>query len=546
MIILKKDKIYIFGHRNPDTDSVTASIALAYLKRKLGMNAIPVVLSSTNLETKYALNYFNVKEPKFLNDVKIKVKDLDYPRNYNVTGNNSINEAYQKMLEADVSKIPIVDDNKRLLGMITMKDIAKEQFSPDIDLVDATYESILNTIDGEEILKFDEEINGNLLIASYNAETLIEDVELNNNTILMVGDRHNIIEYAIKNKVKLIIITGPNSIKKEHLELARLNKVNIINTKNSTILAARKINLSNKVVTLDYETNISVINENDSVSDFIKFANKTKYSYYPVINNEDKCTGILRLSDIVYNNKQKVILVDHNNKEQSAIGIEEAEILEIIDHHNIGSIGTNMPINFRNMPVGSTDTIINLLYEENHIDIPPYIAGLMLSGILSDTLILTSPTTTDIDRKAVNKLSNIAGVNYKEYGLNMLKAGSSIKGKTKEQILYTDYKKYPVDDKTIGIGQIFTTNPKEILNNTNEYIELLNNVSAGNNYYFVIFIITDIISKGSYVIYSNRAKEILEKVFKKDNMEQGSFLEGIVSRKKQILPGIMLEMESDY
>ena len=543
---MKKDKVYIFGHRNPDTDSVTASIALAYLKRKLGMNAVPVVLSSTNLETKYALNYFNVKEPKFLNDVKIKIKDLDYQRKYTVTGDNSINEAYQRMLEADISKIPIVDNNKKLLGIISMKDIAKEQFSSNIDLVNTTYESILNTIDGEEVLKFDEEIKGTLLIASYNAETLIEDVELNNNTILMVGDRHNIIEYAIKNKVKLLIITGPNSIKKEHLELARLNKVNIINTKNSTILAARKINLSNKVETLNYETNISVINENDSVSDFIKFANKTKYSYYPVINNNEECTGILRISDIVYNNKQKVILVDHNNKEQSAIGIEEAEILEIIDHHNIGSIGTNMPINFRNMPVGSTDTIINLLYEENNIEIPPHIAGLMLSGILSDTLILTSPTTTDIDRKAVNKLSNIAGVNYKEYGLNMLKAGSSIKGKTKEQILYTDYKKYPVDDKTIGIGQIFTTNPKEILNNTNEYVELLNNVSIGNNYYFVIFIITDIISKGSYVIYSNRAKEILEKVFKKDNMEQGSFLEGIVSRKKQVLPGIMLEMESDY
>ena len=543
---MKKDKVYVFGHRNPDTDSVTASIALAYLKRKQGINAIPVVLSSTNLETKYALNYFNVKEPKFLNDVKIKIKDLDYPQKYNVTEDNSINEAYQKMSEADVSKIPIVDENKKLLGIITMKDIAKEQFSSKIDLVNASYESILNTIDGEEVLKFDESIKGNLLIASYNTETLIEDVELNNNTILMVGDRHNIIEYAIKNKVKLIIITGPNSIKKEHLELARLNKVNIINTKNSTILAARKINLSNKVVTLDYETNISVINENDSVSDFIKFANKTKYSYYPVINNEDKCTGILRLSDIVYNNKQKVILVDHNNKEQSAIGIEEAEILEIIDHHNIGSIGTNMPINFRNMPVGSTDTIINLLYEENNIDIPPYIAGLMLSGILSDTLILTSPTTTDIDRKAVDKLSNIAGVDYKEYGLKMLKAGSSLKGKTKEQILYTDYKKYPVDDKTIGIGQIFTTNPTEILNSTNEYIELLNNVSIGNDYYFVIFIITDIINKGSYIIYSNRAKEILEKVFKKDNIEQGSFLEGIVSRKKQILPYIMLEMENDY
>ena len=544
--MLKKDKVYIFGHRNPDTDSVTASIALAYLKRQLGMNATPVVLSSTNMETKYALDYFKVKEPKFLNDVKIKIKDLNHPKKCHVTENNSINETYQKMLEADISKIPVVDNNKKLLGMITMKDIAKEQFSPNIDLVDTTYQSIIKTINGEEVLKFDDEIKGTLLIASYNTETLIEGVELNSNTILMVGDRHGIIEYAIKNKVKLIIITGPNSIKKEHIELAKINKVNIINTKSSTIIASRKINLSNKISTLKYETKISVINENDSVSDFIKFANKIKYSYYPVINNKDECTGILRLSDVVYNNKKKVILVDHNNKEQSAIGIEEADILEIIDHHNIGNIGTNMPISFRNIPVGSTDTIINLLYEENDIDIPTNIAGLMLSGILSDTLILTSPTTTTIDKKTVEKLSEIAGVDYKKYGLEMLKAGSSLKGKTKEQILYTDYKKYPVADKTIGIGQIFTPNPQEILSNTNEYIELLNNVSSGNNYYFVIFIITDIIKQGSYIIYSDRAEDILQKVFKIENIKETFFLEGIVSRKKQVLPGIMLEMESDF
>ena len=543
---MKNKKVYIFGHRNPDTDSVTSAIALAYLKRQLGMNAIPAVLSGINEETKYVLDYFNTKEPIFLNDVKIKVKDLNYAKKYSVTENDSINDTYKKMSEAGITKIPVIDDNKKLLGIISMKDIAKEQFSSNIDLVDTTYQKILDTIDGEEVLKFDDEINGTLSIASYQKNTIFEDVDLNSNTILMVGDRHEVIEYAIKNKVKLLIITGPNRIKEEQLHLAKINKVNVINTMNNTIIAARKINLCNKVKTLPYEKNITVINENDSITDFIKFANKTRYSYYPVVNNKEECIGILRLSDVVYNNKQKVILVDHNTPEQTAIGIEEAEILEIIDHHNIGSIGTNSPINFRNMPVGSTNTIINLMYQENNIEIPKKIAGLMLSGILSDTLILTSPTTTNIDREAVKRLSTIIEIDYKEYGLKMLEQGSSLKGKTREEIIYTDFKNYPVGDEKIGLAQLSTTNAKDILDVKEEYIDLLNKLAEGSNYYFVALFVTDIVKKGSYVLYSNRAENILKKVYKNDSLEEGSFLKGIVSRKKQIVPGIMIEMESDY
>lgn len=541
----KKENVYVFGHRNPDTDSVTASIALAHLKQQLGINAIPVVLSSTNLETKYALNYFNVKEPLFLNDVKIKVSDLEYTKNYNITEEDSINDAYQKMIQAGISKIPVVDENKKMLGIISMKDIAKEQFSENINLVDTTYDNIIETIDGEEILKIDEEIKGNLLVASYKSTTIKETIKFTNNDILMVGDRHSIIEYAIESGVKLLIITGPNNIKEEHIELAKKNKVNIINTKHHTIIGARRINLANKVSTINYEKNILCINEHENVSDFMKIANKTRYSYYPVINENEKCTGILRLSDVAYDNKQKVILVDHNTYEQSAIGLDEADILEIVDHHNIGSIGTNMPINFRNMPVGSTNTIIFILYKENNIEIPKNIAGLMLSGILSDTLILNSPTTTELDKETVQKLSIIAGVDYKEYGLNMLKAGSSLKGKTKEEVLYTDYKNYPVGDHKIGLGQLSTTNPDEILETIDEYVELLNEVADANDYYLVALFVTDIINNGSYVIYSKRAEDILRKVYKNDKLTQGTFLEGVVSRKKQILPGIMLEMGAE-
>ena len=542
---MKKDKVYVFGHRNPDTDSVTAAISLAYLKRKLGMEAEARVLSAINLESKYALNYFNVSEPMFLNDVKIKVSDLDFTKNYSVTEEDSVNDAYERMVEAGISKIPVIDDAKKLLGIVTMKDIAHEQFSDNIDLVKTTYDNILETIDGEEVLRFEDNIEGNLLVASYKSTTIKENITFSNSHILMVGDRHSIIEYAIECGVKLLIITGPNTIKEEHLELARKNKVNIINTKYNTIMAARRINLANNISTLSYNKNVLCINEHENVSDFMSIANKTRYSYYPVINENDECVGILRLSDVDYNNRQKVILVDHNNYEQSAIGLDEAEILEIVDHHNIGSIGTNMPINFRNMPVGSTNTILYILYRENNVKIPKDIAGLMLSGILSDTLILSSPTTTDLDKEAVDALSKIAGVDYKEYGLDMLKAGSSLKGKTREEVLYTDYKNYPVGDKKIGLGQLSTTNPDEILEVIDEYVELVNEVADANDYYLVCLFVTDIINKGSYVIYSRRAEDILRRVYKNEELTQGTFLEGVVSRKKQILPGIMLEMESE-
>ena len=543
---MKSKKVLIFGHRNPDTDSVTSAIALSYLKRELGIDAIPAVLSDINQETKFVLNYFNEKEPMFINDIKIKVRDLNYTKRYNVTEEDSINTTYKKMAEADISKIPVIDNNKKLLGIISMKDIAKDQFSNNIDLLDTTYNNIIDTIDGEEVLKFDEEINGNLSIISYQKEYTLEESKFNNNTILMVGDRHNIIEQALNKGIKLLIITGPNKIKEEYLEIAKRNRVNIINTNNSTIITARKINLCNKVKTLPYEKNITVINENDSLTDLIKFATKTRYSYYPVVNNKDECIGILRLSDVVYNNKQKVILVDHNTPEQTAIGIEEAEILEIIDHHNIGSIGTNSPISFRNMPVGSTNTIINLMYQENNIEIPKNIAGLMLAGILSDTLVLASPTTTDIDREAVKKLSSIAEIDYNDFGLKMLKAGSSLKGKTKEEIIFGDFKNYPIGDEKIGLSQLSTTNADEILNSKDEYISLLNNIEEGSNYYFVILFVTDIIKQGSYVIYSKRAENILKKVYNNDELKQGTFLKGIISRKMQIVPGIMLEMESNY
>ena len=376
------EKVYIFGHRNPDTDSVTAAITLSYLKNKLGMNTIPAVLSSINLESKFALNYFNVPEPIFLNDVNIKLRDLKYTKNYTVKEKDSIYEAYFRMNKVGISKIPVVDKDKNMIGILSMKDIAKDQFAFNYSYVDATYDNICEVIKGTEILRFDDDIEGELLVASYKSTTFMEEITLNKNNILIVGDRHSIIEYAVNSGVKLIVVIGNGKMKEEHLKIAKKNKVNIIYTSYNTLETTKIFNLCNNVTSILNTEKILCVNENDDVNDFIKLANKTRYSYYPVLNKRGKCNGIIRFSDVGFRNKKNVILVDHNSYEQSAIGLEEANILEIIDHHNIGTVGTNMPISFRNMPVGSTNTIIYKLYKENRIAIPKSMAGLMLSGIL--------------------------------------------------------------------------------------------------------------------------------------------------------------------
>ena len=537
------EKIYIFGHRNPDTDSVTAAITLSYLKNKLGMNTEPAVLSSINLESKYALQKFNTPEPIFLNDINIKIKDLKYTKNYTVREDDSIYESYFRMNRVGISKIPVVDKDKKLLGILSMKDIAKDQFSFNYSFVEASYNNICEVIKGRELTRFDDNITGNLIVAAYKSTTFMEEIILNKDSILIVGNRHSILEYAVNSGIKLIVITNSGEIKKEHLAIAKRNNVNIIVTPYSTLETTKIFSLCNNVTTILNTEKVLCVNENDDINEFIKIANKTRYSYYPVLDRKDRCMGIIRLSDVSFSHRKNVILVDHNSYEQSAIGLEDANILEIIDHHNIGTIGTNMPISFRNMPVGSTNTIIYNLYKENRVNIPKNMAGLMLSGILSDTLILRSPTTTDYDRIAVENLSKIAKIDYKKYGYDMIKAGSSLEGMTMEQVLYKDYKNYTIDNQRIGLGQVITMDIKEVLNEKDEYIKLLNNVSKNNNYLFVCLFVTDILENGTYVLYSDRAKEVLESAFGIKDIEQGHFLKGIISRKKQILPVLMNDME---
>lgn len=536
------NKVYIFGHQSPDTDAVTSAISLSHLKNKLGMDTEPRVLGHINKETKYVLDKFGVKEPKYLNDVKLQLKDLDYHKGLFVDENKSIDYVYKFLTEKGVTGTPVVTDGNKYKGIITIKDIAKKLISNDFDKIDSNYSNILETVSGEEVLKFDDEIKGNVLVASYDSDTFISNVNLNSNSILIVGDRQDIIKKAIDDNVKLIVVTGPEKITEENLKLAENNKVNVIKTNIDSFHTSKLICLSNKIGTLLVEDTSKIFRENDYYTDFVEATKKLKHNNYPILNNDGVCLGLIRITEIINKNNKKVMLVDHQEKEQSVIGLDEANILEIVDHHKIGNINTTNPINFRNMTVGSTNTIVYFMYKENNVEIPKQIAGIMLSGLLSDTLCLQSPTTTEIDKKVAEDLALIAGVDYKKYALDMFKAGTSLEGLTKEEVIKSDFKSFPIGDEKMAIGQVFTLDVDRIFDELDTYIEKLKEINNKEGYKFIIIAITDILKNGSYLIFTENAKSVLESIYKLDDIKQGYYVDGLVSRKKQILPAILSEL----
>ncbi len=530
---------FVFGHKKPDTDSVCSSIALAYLRSKQGDNAIPKVLGDLNTETKFVLNYFNVQEPHYLNDVRLQIRDLEYGKNLYCNENISLYKVIEYLQENHLSSIPIVDNHKKYLGLVSMKKIANTLVSWDYDLINTSYQNILDTLNGTPILKFDDEIKGNIIMASYRSTTFIESISLNNQSILVVGDRHSIIEHAVKEGVKLIIVTGDNQIKDEHIELAKQNHVNIIKTPLRTFNVIRVISMCNYAKTLLEKDNIISFNELDYVRNFIEKHNHLRHKVYPIVNRHNECLGAIQPADTHNKICKKVFLVDHNEKEQSVDGLDDAEIVGIIDHHKLGTIGTSQPINFRNMTVGCTATIIYQMFIESNIEIPKSIAGLLLSAIISDTLLFRSPTTSKKDFDAAQKLAIIADIDIEKYAIEMFKAGSSLKGKSMQDILFTDFKMFNEDDYKIGIGQISTLNIDEIKSKQKMLVETIEKEASIGDYDILALFVTDIINEGSYLFYSNKGKNIIEKAFNIESLEQGFYMPGIISRKKQIIPQIL-------
>lgn len=532
---------FIFGHRNPDTDSVCASIALSYLMNEEGKNTIPKVLGHISAETKFVLDYFGTKCPDYLNDTKVQIKDIKYNKKAIIHENDSILSTFNYMQKSNLTAVPLVDDKKVLSGFVTLKEIAKFLISGDNERVNTSYQNILDSLEGDICLDFDEKIKGKVMVASYQSKTFQEEISLSKDDILICGDRYKVLEYAIESGVKLIVLTGGHELPKKLLKKAEKNRVNVIISKYSSFDAATKIILSNSIISINLNNRPLTINNKDYRTDFISLANKTGHTNYPVVNNKNECLGLLKVTSVDNYTKQKVILVDHNGFSQSAIGIEEAEITEIIDHHNLSSIGTNVPINFRSMPVGCTCTIIYNMYVQAKVAIPRHIAGLMLSAILSDTLVFKSPTTTEEDIFAASKLAKLAKVNIDDYGYQMFKAASSIKGISVNDLINQDFKSYNVGNHQIGISQVMTMDFNEIEEHISDYIEKLNEISS--SYLCVVLFITDVYKNGSYVIYNSNADDIVRDAFDLNEIHEGIYIDNLVSRKKQMLPALLEVIE---
>ena len=498
------NKVYVFGHQKPDTDSVTSSIAYAYLKNRLGVNAEERILGDINKETKFVLKYFNVKKPQYLDSVKLQLKDINYYRNYFINCDSSLNDTYNYLIDNCITGIPVVDDNKKLLGIVTIKDFIYNLKTRN-NYLNTSYQHIIDILKGESKNKISDSIKGYIKVKD--ESVFIIDKEIN--TVITT-------KYS-NNGYKLF------------------NNINVICTNKSLVDVIRLLPWSNYVKDFISKDRIIKFSEDMYYDDFIKETNHLKFNNYPVIGKGDKCKGLIRITDINSKERKKVILVDHNELSQSVDGLEEAEIIEIIDHHKIGT-STNNPISFRNMTVGSTNTIIYQMYIENNIDIPYDIAGLMISGILSDTLGLTSSTTTDIDIRVVKDLEHILNLDYKEFFYKMLEAGTSIIGETIDDIVRQDLKYFQVGNIRYAISQMITLDINNIIKEKNKYLEVITEYKKNHNLELMIFIITDVIKKGSYLLYTDGIENMLKEIYHLDDVYEGVFIDNLTSRKKQVVP----------
>ena len=527
------EKVFVFGHHNPDTDAVGGAISLSYLKNKLGLNTEPRVLDEINKETEFVLNYFKVPVPNYLDNVKLQIKDIEYHNNYFMKNTDSIKKAYDFLLDKSITGLPIVDEDGKYIGLLTLKMILHHLFGDSLRTVKTSYDNLLEVVEGKEVLRFNDEIEGEIVATGKLAQ-------VNEKTILITSNKTEIINHAIEQKTKNIIVIGEDELDKDCLENAKKNEVNIIQTSHDTYYVLKIIGLSNYADVFCDKGQVTVVNENDYYNDFVDLSRKLRHNNYPIVDDNNKCLGLLRLTDLENVHKKHVILVDHNENAQSVTGLSQAEIVEIVDHHKLGDLSTTLPINFRNMAVGSSNTIIYRLYKENNVEIPKDIAGVMLSGILSDTLILKSPTTTDLDKEVVEELSKIAEVDYEKYGFEMFKAGTSLEGKTHKEVVNTDIKTFSYDDETkYAVSQIFTLDFDSIKKDMDSYISLIEDMKKENGFKFIVVAITDIIRNGSYFIFTESAKEVLEAGYGEKDIKQGTYLEDQVSRKKQIVPTLI-------
>ena len=542
-------KVWVVGHKNPDTDSICAAISYAYLKNQSGDKKTYVAkrAGAVNEETRYVLERFGVEEPPLVTYAGAQIKDINIRKTAGVSNQISLKRAWELMKKLEVVTLPVTNQFGKLEGVIVTKDIATSY----MDVLDncvlskarTQYKTIAETIDGEvyagnEHAHF---VRGKVVIATSNPEYMADYIE--DDDLVILGDREEAQMQAIRSNASCIIIGGGLEVAEEVKKLAEKRDCVIITTPFDTFSVARLINQSMPIKQYMTRRELVTFDIDDYVDDVKDVMSRVRHRDFPVLGSNGNYVGMISRRNLMTMQTKQIILVDHNEKSQAVDGIGEAEILEIIDHHRLGSLETVSPVYFRNQPLGCTSTIIYQMYQEQRVEIPKEIAGLLLSAIISDTLMFRSPTCTPLDKSVAKRLAEIADVDIEDHAKKMFRAGSDFKNKTTEEIFYQDFKIFHTEDCDFGVAQISAMSGEELEQIGEQLRPFLPQVLGEKRLNMVYVMLTDILEESSKIIFAGEdAGKILAHAFKKQEDADGILLDGIISRKKQMIPTLMNEM----
>jgi manganese-dependent inorganic pyrophosphatase len=548
-IIMEQRLVNIIGHKNPDTDSICSAIAYAYLKNvEHPGRYVAKRAGNINNETQFVLNHFDIDAPDYLEDVNVQIRDIDFRETKGVPDSISLRAAWQLMREQDVVTLPIIQGDNKLEGLITINDIAKSYMdvydNTILGLARTPVGNLLDVLEGTLVCGNPHAriINGKVLIGAANVDIMEACIEKDD--VVIVADREEAQREAIEQGASCLIVCLNAKISPSITQLANQAQCNIITTYLDTYSAARMINQCIPIKYFMRHSNLITFQLDDTLDSVKEVMSKLRHRDFPITDDVGHYYGMVSRRNLLAMRKKQVILVDHNEKSQAVNGIENAEILEIIDHHRIGSMETINPVYFRNQPVGCTGTIIYQMYQEQHITPPKAMAGLMCSAILSDTLMFRSPTCTPMDESAAVALAKIAGIDIESYAMDMFAAGSDLIGKTPAEIFYQDFKTFHVEDTTFGVGQISSMNQQELSTLQHQIHEYLNVNYPTTKCDMIFFVMTNILEESSTMLcYGEDAVRLAQESFVVDMTENVCYLPGVVSRKKQIVPILVTTLQ---
>ncbi len=541
----QENSVWVIGHKNPDTDSICAAIAYAELQNHLSETKYePKRAGNLNEETKYVLRKFKVKIPGYVDDVRTQVKDIAFRRTIGVSSSISLKRAWELMTTSKVVTLPITGDNNELLGLIVNGDIA-ESYMDVLDtriLAEARtpYKNMIETLNGT-ILAGNEHgryIKGKVIVAADSLPMAEESMEKDD--LVIIGDRESMQRCALKHNASCLIICGGTQVSKEIINEAKDKECVIISTPYDPFTVSRLIMQSMPIKQFMRTKNLKKFEIEDYVDDVREVMSKVRHRDFPILDRDGYYIGMISRRNLLNMQKKRVVLVDHNEKQQAVHGIDNADILGIIDHHKIGSLETPVPVMFRNQPVGCTSTIIYQMYLENGVKITKPIAGLLCSAIISDTLLFRSPTCTQLDKDAASKLAEIAGIDMEHHANEMFKAGSNFETKTTEEICYQDFKTFTAGNILFGVSQISAMSREELDKVKERVLPYQSVIMEERKLHMVFIMLTDILNESSELIcLGEGADEAVERAFYKQKLNDGYRLRGVVSRKKQLIPELL-------